>query len=877
MKSLAEEIKDQRGMANALNGMGNAHRLQGHYAQALEHYQKSLAIAESLGEKRRIATIYGLIGNVYFAQSDYAEALDYFQKGLALSEEVKDEQRTAIALSQIGGVYHALGDYTQALEFYQKSLAIQEAIGDKSNIAVQQTNIGRIHFVQGNYALALEYYQKSLEMSEALGIKIRISSALNNIGVVYRQQGNYALALQYYQKSLEIKEAIGDRAGIASNLNNMGAAYRQQGELTQALEYYKKSLAMCETLGLKSGIALTLNNIGYVEILKGNYPEAEARLQRSLTVAESIGNKSAVATALGNLANVYEKQRQPEQALNFAERATTLARQIGESETIWKIRLRAGTAHRALKQFAQAQQAFEEAINTVETLRVQVVGGEQEQQRFFESKVSPYNAIVDLLVTENKGAEALAYAERAKARTLLDVLQQGKFSVRKAMGAEEQDQERRLKAELTRLNIMLGSAGQSNKPDASRISDIESRLEKARLNYQAFQTNLYAAHPELRVQRGEAPIINAEELATLLPDANTALLEYVVTDDKTFLFVVTRTPANPAARIATFTLPVKREELGKQVNAFRDQLAARDLGFRTSAAKLYDLLLKPAAALLNGKRQLIIAADDQLWDLPFQALLTGRQRFLIEEAAISYAPSLTALREMIKREKAQSVASDSTTLLALGNPSASRGVQTRATLRNEKLSALPEAEQEVKALGQLYGPAQSRIYTGPQAREDRVKLEAAHARILHFATHGLLNNASPLYSNLALAQSGAAGEDGLLEAWELMQLDLHADLAVLSACETARGRIGAGEGMIGLSWAMFIAGVPSLVVSQWKVESAGTRDLMVNFHRGLMGASAKVRMTKAEALRQAALKVMQNPETRHPFYWAGFILVGDPR
>jgi CHAT domain-containing protein len=134
----------------------------------------------------------------------------------------------------------------------------------------------------------------------------------------------------------------------------------------------------------------------------------------------------------------------------------------------------------------------------------------------------------------------------------------------------------------------------------------------------------------------------------------------------------------------------------------------------------------------------------------------------------------------------------------------------------------------------------------------------------------MLNNASPMYSHLALAEGGA-NEDGLLEAWELMQLDLKADLAVLSACETARGRIGAGEGMV------FIAGVPSIVVSQWKVESAGTRDLMVNFHRGLIlqPVAGKAKPTKAEALRQAALKLMRNPETHHPFYWAGFVLVGD--
>ncbi|HEX8294646.1 MAG TPA: CHAT domain-containing protein, partial [Pyrinomonadaceae bacterium] len=218
------------------------------------------------------------------------------------------------------------------------------------------------------------------------------------------------------------------------------------------------------------------------------------------------------------------------------------------------------------------------------------------------------------------------------------------------------------------------------------------------------------------------------------------------------------------------------------------------------------------------------------------------------------------------------------TLLALGNPTTGNEGEGRAAsaLRGGKLDPLPEAEQEVRALGRLYGASRSKVYTGAEAREDRFKSEAGRAGILHFAAHGLVNNASPMYSHLALA-GGGAGEDGLLEAWELTRLELKADLAVLSACETARGRTAAGEGMIGLSWAMFIAGVPSIVVSQWKVESAGTRELMVNFHRGLITAQGggRVRQAKSEALRQAALKLMRNPETSHPFYWAGFVLVGE--
>src|SRR6185295_4675659 len=141
-------------------------------------------------------------------------------------------------------------------------------------------------------------------------------------------------------------------------------------------------------------------------------------------------------------------------------------------------------------------------------------------------------------------------------------------------------------------------------------------------------------------------------------------------------------------------------------------------------------------------------------------------------------------------------------------------------------------------LGQMYG-AKAKVYVGAEAREEVLKAESTKYRILQLATHGVINNASPMYSHLVLAQSKDAKDDGLLEAWEIMQLDLKADLAILSACETARGRIGAGEGVIGLAWALFVAGCPSIIVSQWKVDSASTRDLMVNFHRSLIPKQAK--------------------------------------
>jgi CHAT domain-containing protein len=217
----------------------------------------------------------------------------------------------------------------------------------------------------------------------------------------------------------------------------------------------------------------------------------------------------------------------------------------------------------------------------------------------------------------------------------------------------------------------------------------------------------------------------------------------------------------------------------------------------------------------------------------------------------------------------------------MGNPTinAERLAKVSLTRGDESLDPLPNAEREVNTLGKLYGAERSRILIGEQATEEQVKAEASRYLLLHFATHAVLDDRNPMYSRIVMSSpEEGAKEDGLLEAWELMNLDLKAELVVLSACQTARGRVGAGEGMIGMSWALFVAGSPSVVVSQWKVDSARTTDLMLEFHRNLLRklATGGPAMSKAEALRAAALKLLHG-QYNHPAYWAGFVIIGNER
>jgi CHAT domain-containing protein/tetratricopeptide (TPR) repeat protein len=885
---IAEQLGDRKGMARAQNSFGNVYTAQGDFRRALESLQASLTISEALGDQVESAGTLRNFGNVYYLQGNWTQAAEAFQRGLTISEALNDKPGVARGLGSLGVVYDAQSDYPQAMAYYEKALRQFEALNDKGGVARTLGNLAIVLNEQENYARALEYNLRSLALFEEMGNQGGQARTLHNIGTTYYAQGSYDKALGYYQQSLTLREKLGEKPGIARTLDGMGSAALELGNFAQALEFYRRSLALYEELGDKKGLSDVHGNLGALASEQGNHAQSLTYLQQSLALRETLGDIEGVAVTLVNLGVVQGRQGQTAKALESLARATTLARQIGDHETLRLARYHVGVLQRTLKNTAQAEQAFEESIALVEGLRENIAGGEEEHRAFMENKLAAYRALLDLRFAQGKTTEALTTAERMKARALLDVLRQGRLPIQKALTKSEREQERLLKLELTALNTALRDLKQGKQSEQTRLNELQAQLEKARFAYESFQNALYAAHPELKIQRGEAPLISTSELVALLPDAQSALLEYVVTANTTYLFTITRATNPNEVQIQSYTLPLPSAELQRRVETFRQQLAGRDLGFRAAARQLYDVLLKPAQAQLKGKTNLIIVPDDKLWDLPFQALLSGANRFVLEDAAVAYAPSLTVLREMSKRHSAP--AANATTLLALGNPTLGKVAleRTLLTLRSEKLAPLPEAEQEVKALGQLYGVAGSKIYIGDAAREDRVKAEAGQARILHFATHGSLNNRTPMYSHLVLAQTNtnevkeearaeakleANLEDGLLEAWELMQLDLKADLAVLSACETARGKFGAGEGMIGLTWALFVAGVPATVVSQWKVESAATRELMVAFHRQWRATSATT--TKAAALRQAALSLLKKPATSHPFYWAGFVLVGN--
>jgi len=785
-------------------------------------------------------------GNDIFIQGRYEQALVIFALAKDIAERLNDREGVVQVMGRIGNVHTEQGNYTQALEHYQKSLKLSLEAGSKEGVAKVMSSIGNIHFYQGNYAQSLEYYEKSLRLNEELGNKVGIANALANMGTANGSRGNYARAMKYYQKSLKLHQELNNKLGLANVLGNIGNIYSSQASYGLAIEYFQKSLKLCEELGHRHGIAILITSIAQAHVSQANFSRA----------------------------------------LPYAARAAAIAKEIGALEWFWQARATEGEAYRLLNKPDKARQAFDEAINTIERLRDQVAGGGQDRQRFFENKVSPYYSMVALLISQNNPAQALTYAERAKARVLLDVLRSGRVNVTKAMTRQEQQRERELDSEIASINSRITIERQRLQPDIALLSDLDSRLHKTRLEYEAFQTSLYVAHPELKAQRGQAEPVTLERASGLLPDSRTALAEFVIGREQTYLFVLTKdgragtgNKAKPELRV--YPIAIKANELSKRIERFRSLLADEKLDFRGPARQLYDLLLKPAEKQLKNKSTICIVPDGVLWELPFQVLQPRAGAYLLQDHAVFYAPSLSVMMEMVRLAgQRDSSPTEQWSLLAFGNPALSRETIARATSihRGENLLPLPSAEKEVQTLAQLYGQARSKVFIRAEACEETAKREAWNYQVLHFATHGMLDDNSPIYSRVLLSQvNNDPGEDGLLEAREIMQLDLKANVAVLSACQTGRGRVGAGEGVIGMAWAFFIAGCPTTVVSQWKVETLSTAALMIEFHRHLTskGFAKSTRVSKAEALRRAALSLLKDKRYSHPFYWAGFIVVGD--
>lgn len=871
---IMRELGDWNGEARTLNNIGLVHHATGQYAEALRSHQDSLKIVRQRGDRPGEADSLGNIGIVYCSTGRYAEALRCQQDNLKIVRELGDRKKEANTLNNIGLVLQATGRYDEALRYHRDSLKIFREIGARGGEAATLDNIGLVYESTGRIAESLRYHQDSLKIQRELGDRQGEAIALRNLGNVYQSTSQYAEALRHQEDSLKIFREIGARAREAATLGNIGRVHSSKGQYAkvqrshqdslnhyaEALRYFQDSLKIMHELGDRKGEANALNNIGNVNVSLGHYAEALRSHQDSLRIHRELGDREGEASSLNNIGFVYYSRDQFVQALESYQAGLQLAESIGHNRTVYSCWWGMGNVHEKQKQWSEAAAVYRQVIDRIELVRA-ATREHAMQITFLRHHIKPYNGLVHCLLQLGRPAEAFAAAEHASARTLVDILQSGKADVRKGLSEEQRRQEQQLQDRLTALSVELESLN-SRKVDRSRQEELARQLERARQDYDAFRRDLFLRLPELQVRRAAFQSASLTDLnrALFAEHPRLVVLSYMIHDRQTLLFVLTpgQRPDDPA-NLTVHTIEVEAKELADAVEQFRSGCQNPGAG-TPDGADLDRWLLAPAAAELAGASQVVIVPSEVLHTLPFHALRGEDGKYLVERCAVSYAPSVTAVLKMAElgrqRRGQQGTGAAEDGLLAVG-----------ITDFGRREPRLPAAEGEARSVAGLFGGA-SRLLLGQEATRAKLMASWSGARELHLATHGRLNENVPLYSAVVLSRGD--NDEGLLFGRDLLDADLSAELVVLSSCETGLGQQMAGEGLLGLSWAWFVAGVPSLVVSQWQVSDEATAALMTAFWTEVRQGTPK-----AEALRRAQLKLLQDRKTRHPFSWAPFVLLGD--
>jgi CHAT domain-containing protein/Tfp pilus assembly protein PilF len=856
-----ERVHDDVGLAEAWNRAGNAHGWRNDTPAALDAFHHALDLSTNAQDRLGQARAWNNLATVHKSQGELETALDYLAQALRVFEDLDDSSRAAVVTNNIALVYFLRGEYATALDFNRRGLEFNRIAGTQIRIAASFDSAGNIYRALGAYRLALQSFRQALTIRTSAGDRLGVMETTHNIGLVHFSQGDYQLAIDAYKHGLQLNRVWGihDRTFITEALRNIGAAAWRLGERERAAANFRESLAIAREKGLRWNEGELLHDLGLMALAEGRLPDASRLFDAALDLRRKIGDQAGIMETLASLAAARVADGQNEAALALAQQALQNATAHDQPELSWDAQTLVGIAQRRLHRPDEARKALTNAVRSIEQLSTQVTGSENLRQQFFETKLSPYHELIGLLVEQHASGEALELAERSKARVLTQLLRRTPIDEDATLSAGEKRERARWRDRLFAANRDIESERAIETIDTNRLIALESARHAAREGLAALDASLAAGHPELATVRGDVGPLQLADASRILADGTTAIVEYAVADQQLFAFVLTFDGVRVA--VDGVTIAITRPELATRAQRFRERISSRDFGVLDDARTLYELLIAPIGRRLAGKTRIIVVPDGPLWNVPFQAL-RGPDGYLIEAAAVSYAPSIAVLREIQRLPRP----TGPRTLLAMGK-------SNFGPLSPSALEPLPEAETQVRLIRELYGPNRSVGFVGGEATETQFKASASHYAVLHLATHSVLDEVSPLYSHLVLSSDRRnADDDGRLEAWEIMRMKLTAEVVVLAACDTGRGRIAPGEGVIGTMWALFAAGARSMVVSQFRVESKSATAMLVAFHRRL----AVERGPKSAQLQAAALELLRTPRFAHPYYWAGFILVGDP-
>ena len=825
--AIAREVNNKLSIGFGLNTIGLIYQNNGKYELAIESYQQALTIFRESKNSNEGTILYNL-AFVYHLQGNYPQALKLYQQSIELSKLNKDRSSEGRAYTGIGLIYQIRGDYTQALKIFFQARAIEAEIDDKIGLGAALMNIGQTYVYLADYPQALKYFADSSSIFRSIGYLSGVGVTLNNQGNVYYLMGKYPQALVAFQGALKIYREISNPSEEGAALSNIGGIYSVLGQYQRALKYYQSALEIAKNLGNKSNEGVLLSNVGWGYYQLGQYNEAKDYHQQAITVDRATGNREAESTALNNLAQDYHALKQYPESLKIHIQSLTIKQSIGD---------RAGEAY-VLNNIGQDYSSVNEI----------------EKSLIYYRQATAIAHSIKYLETEG-----VALNNQGIALYRLDRLPEAEAQLRAAISIWE--------------SLRVGLVDRDKISLQDRIKGTYDLLQKVLIEQNKFQAALEIA------ERGRARVL-AELLASKISTINSAtsqkirqapnlskiqqiaraqkatLVEYSTIGDRILIWVI-----KPTGKI-TFhqtKLPPKTT-LKDLVDTTRDGIGA-NRGARSKddtpnptggdLKQLHQLLIAPIVKDLPTKpeERVIILPQNELFLVPFAALQDDQDRYLIQQHTITIAPSIQVLAlSEAKTNRLSKVAP-----LVVGNPI--------MPSFDPPLRPLPGSEGEAKGIGTILQVAP---LIGAQADKQKVIALMKTAPIIHLATHGLLDTIKgDIPGAIALT-------NGFLTSGEIFDMQLSANLVVLSACDTGRGDL-TGEGVVGISRSFSVAGVPSVIVSLWEVNDEATKALMEEFYRNLQ----LKKLPKAQALRQAMLTTMVDHP--NPNFWSAFMLVGEGR
>ena len=874
------ETGNKDALARTLENFANTYYRLGQYPKAIEYFQRAIPTGRESGNKEAEMFIWENLGQVYFAMSDYEKALECYEEAKRLVTEIGDPRLFDTIYGNEALVFWNLGDLEKARETLQRVLQLFQESGQKQHIANTYENLGSLEMELGNYGESQQALLKSYQLAVELKDQGLAAVSLNALGNLHKELGNFDLAQDYFTRAYGISEETGERREAAGSLVYLGQIAHGQKQYQTALENYRKALQVFVELGDEQRVAVSKEAIGSVYGELGDHDLEMEYYRAALSLNESIGDRLGVASCNLRIGSAYYAGGKLAEADAALARAVEMLGEVGNQALLWRALYRRGLVCRDTGKTSESIGFMKKAVEIIEGIRGTMKLAEQKWS-YLEDKVSVYEDLVELLLKSQDTAGAFEFVERSRARAFLDLLSESRINPDRALNSKQYVLKRRILAKLMDLNERIEEEYQKNAPDRTAIADLKQKQSRLDEDYLKLMVEIREQNPRYEnLQRPEPLKI---EQARLLLDTNSAIAEFLVGRKQSALFLITSTGSQ------SFILPGE-EVLSRQVLTLLKAIQKRSSNvdaepfrqYRETAALLYENLLKPAESLLQGKGRIILVPDGPLNYLPFESLLTAEASaasnfaklpYLVLQYDIQYVPSVSVL-SALRRDPGNRPARD---LIAFGDPTGVVAEKDPAAAKNalfrdwtDDLQSLPFARAEVKAISALFPNGQVAVFMNRDASEYRVKrAPLGEYRIVHFASHGLIDEERPQFSSLVLSP-GDYREDGFLTMREVFDLKLNADLVVLSACKSGLGKRIRGEGLAGLSMAFFSAGSSNVLASLWDVYDRSTAEFMTAFYKNLRKSS----MDKAGALRAARLQMIEEGRFAHPYSWAPFILIG---